>query len=355
MSQLIQCARCGKLFDSSLRSCFHCGETKFRYVNCEKCKTAIPEFEAQYWQIIDYSCHATSRVPITLCKACKQKAPEIISDQDVIFNSVQFTCQTCRYSFTKTAKFSSKDTWDHRVHAHINLNPKLEDMIRSKSDLEDMINLRLGYDAPWELSPVRSHRYPLRIQDTAQCPKCGGQSVSTLMDYPYVRCKFCGGLTERKNSFVKSTYLTRKIFNARKSHKNRRYYPDSPGFDGYSLVENNLLDYYHKFCYDFFPGEPLVSFGEIKSFISEYYFNEYLRQSFYFAIRCILYYFLTGMFLFLIKFTYLFLIGSVFLIGSALAFLDYTHYYKKRVEELEKYNKSIDPQDIYFIVLLSRL
>ncbi|CAD0226715.1 hypothetical protein NO758_03277 [Planktothrix agardhii] len=79
MSQLIQCARCGKLFDSNLRSCFHCGETKCRYVNCKKCKTAIPEFEAQYWQTLHYPPHTGKYVPTTLCKACKQKAPEIIS------------------------------------------------------------------------------------------------------------------------------------------------------------------------------------------------------------------------------------------------------------------------------------
>ena len=92
MSQLIQCARCRKLFDSSLTSCFHCGETKFRYVNCEKCKTAIPEFEAQYREFLIYppEMERQNRIPIILCKACKHKAPEIISDQDVIFNSVQF-------------------------------------------------------------------------------------------------------------------------------------------------------------------------------------------------------------------------------------------------------------------------
>lgn len=353
MSQLIQCARCGKLFDSSLRSCFHCGETKCRYVNCEKCKTVIPEFEAQYLEFPQYPSYKErpARTPITLCKACKQKAPEIISDQDVIFNSVQFTCQTCKHNFTKTAKFCSEDTWDRSAGAHIYLNPKLEDMIYSKYDLEKMSGLKNDFYEQG-IGAVRSHRYPLRIQYTAQCPKCGGQSVSTLMDYPYVRCKFCGGLTERKNSFVKSTYLTRKLFNERKKYKNRGYYP---GLDSYSLVENNLLDYYHKFCYDFFPGEPLVSFDEIHSFISENYYNQRFIESFYFAIRCILYYFLTGIFLFLIKFTYLFLIGSVFLIGSAFAFLDYTNYYKKQVEELKKYNKSIDPQELYFIVLLSRL
>lgn len=352
MSQLIKCARCGKLFDSSLRSCFHCGETKFRYVNCEKCKTVIPEFEAQYLEFPQYPPREQpARTPITLCKACKQKAPEIISDQDVIFNPVQFTCQTCKHNFTKTAKFSSKDTWDRSAGAYIYLNPKLEDMIYSKYDLEKMLGLK--NDLYWEgIGPLRSHHYPLRIQYNCQCPKCGGQSISSLMDYPYIRCKFCGGLTERKNSFVKSTYLTRKLFNERKKYKNRGYYP---GLDSYSLVENNLLDYYHKFCYDFFPGEPLVSFNEIHSFISENYYNQRFIESFYFAIRCILYYFLTGIFLFLIKFTYLFLIGSVFLIGSALVFLDYTNYYKKQVEELEKYNKSIDPQELYFIVLLSRL
>ncbi|CAD5948033.1 hypothetical protein PCC9214_02370 [Planktothrix tepida] len=343
MSQLIQCARCGKLFDSSLRSCFHCGETKFRYVNCKKCQTAIPEFEAQYWQILDYPSDTTRKVPIALCKSCKHKAPEIISDLDVIFNSVKFTCQTCKHNFTKTAKFCSEDTRSNsrNVHARICLNPKLEDMIRSKSELEDMINLPRNYDV-WKLTPVRSHRYPLRIQDTAQCPKCGGQSVSTLMDYPYVRCKFCGGLTERKNSFVKSTYLTRKRFNENTSWKNRKYY--SIYIDGYLKVEPYFLDYYHKFCYDFSPEEPLVSFDEINFFISKYYSKKCLTENFYFAIRCILYYSLTG--IILRNPIYL------FLIGSALVFFDYSVFYKEQIDELKKYNKSIDIQEIYFIVSL---
>lgn len=345
MSQLIQCARCGKLFDSNLRSCFHCGETKCRYVNCKKCKTAIPEFEAQYWQTLHYPPHTGKYVPTTLCKACKQKAPEIISDQGVIFNSVQFTCQTCKHNFTKTAKFSSKDTWDRSANtygAYIYLNPKLEDRIGSKYDLEQMSGLKNNfYDEG--IGAVSSCRYPLRIQYNCQCPKCGGQSVSALMDYPYVRCKLCGGLTERKNSFVKSSYFTREGFNLQTSWKGREYY--SWYIDSCLKVEHNFLDYYHKFCYDFFPEEPLVSFDEINSFISKYYSNKIFLENFYFAIRCILYYSVIG--IFLKNPTYL------FLIGSALACYDYGLFYKEKREELEKYhNKSINSQDLYFIVSL---